>query len=66
MEFCVIFVCYVISISIKVKFSVTGVCSSFMHIMGLLEVQRKLVMDGNTNAFERGESEGASLCGYVD
>ena len=29
-------------------------------------VQRMLVMDGNTNASERGESEGASLCGHLN
>lgn len=68
-EFFVIFVCYVISISMKVKFSVSHfdgykrwVCSSFMHIKGVLGVQRMLVMDGNTNASERGGSEGASVC----
>lgn len=68
-EFFVIFVCYVISISMKVKFSVSHfdgyehwVCSSFMHIKGVLGVQRMLVIDGNTNASERGESEGASVC----
>ena len=83
-KFFVIFVCYVISISIKVKFNdgpfrwaqastSIGVCSIFMHIMGLLAVQKKLVMDGryasvdcNTNASERGESEDVSFCGYVD
>ena len=43
-----------------------GVCSIVMHIMGLLGVQRMLVMDGNTNASERGESEGGSLCGDLD
>ena len=37
-----------------------------MHIMGLLGVQRILVMGRNTNASERGESEGGSLCGDLD
>ena len=34
--------------------------------MGLLGIQRMLVMGRNTNASERGESEGVSLCSYLD
>ena len=37
-----------------------------MHIMGLLRVQRMLMMYGNANASEHGESKAASLCGDLD
>ena len=38
----------------------------FYAYYGIAWGTRKLVMDGNTNASERGESEGGSLCGDLD
>ena len=67
-------VCIEVKLSAKVILTRTnsGVWGIFMHIMGLLAVQKKLVMDGryasvdcNTNASEHGESEGFSFCGYM-
>ena len=72
-EFLVIFVCYVFSISVKVKFSVSHFdeykhwgLQYFYAYYGIAWGTIKLVMDGNTNVSERGESEGACLCGDLN
>jgi len=73
-EFCVIFVCSVLSISIEVKFSVSnfdgykhwGVQYILCILWDCLGAKKAHVMERNTNASERGESEGASLWGDLD
>ena len=71
-EFCVIFVCYVLTISIEVKFSVNnfdgykGFALYLCILWDCLGAKKAHVMERNTNASERGESEGASLWGDLD
>jgi len=73
-EFCVIFVCYVLSISIEVKFSVSDFdgyehwgSQYFYACYGIVggggRAKKAHAMERNTNASERGYSEDASLWG---